>query len=146
MSLKRNLIGSGVLLLASLALADVNLPSIINSNMVLQQRTKVPIWGWAQPGEKIYVKGSWQRLGTSTKADKNGEWIVKIKTPKAGGPYTLTIKGKEFKDLMLTLKHNLKAEENLMEAEKLYKKEMVKWLKKCKGTEAVRFAWSDTAA
>lgn len=32
MSLKRNLIGSGVLLLASLALADVNLPSIINSN------------------------------------------------------------------------------------------------------------------
>jgi len=76
---------------ASIAGADVRLPSIIDSNMVLQQNTKVPIWGWAQPNENIQIETSWGYL-TSTTADKAGNWKVKIQTEKAGGPHQITIK------------------------------------------------------
>ena len=72
--------------------AEVKLPSIIGSNMVLQQKTSAPLWGWAQPGEKVTVKGDWMWFPASTKADKEGKWMVKISTPKASGPHTIEIK------------------------------------------------------
>jgi sialate O-acetylesterase len=86
------------------ATADVRLPAIFGDGMVLQQKAKAPIWGWAEPGEKIYIKGSWQWTGTSTTADKDGNWLTKIKTPKAGGPFTISIAGKNkiiFKDVLI---------------------------------------------
>jgi sialate O-acetylesterase len=82
-----------ILAICSQTLADVKLPSVIAGNMVLQQKMKVPIWGWADPGEKVQVQAGWQWFGTSTKADKDGKWMVKIKTPKAGGPHKIVIKG-----------------------------------------------------
>ncbi|HDZ68980.1 MAG TPA: sialate O-acetylesterase, partial [Phycisphaerales bacterium] len=83
-----------VLVCAAGSFADVRLPAVISDNMVLQQGGTVPIWGWAEPGEKVKVSGSWQNREWQTTADKNGKWMVKIQTPKAGGPYELTIKGK----------------------------------------------------
>ena len=73
--------------------ADVKLPAIFGDHMVLQQKKSVPVWGWAEPGEAIKVKGDWQWFAASTKADADGRWDVKIRTPKAGGPHTLTITG-----------------------------------------------------
>jgi len=73
------------------AVGEVTLPNIIGSNMVLQQKTKAAIWGWADPGEKISVKADWRWFPSSTKADASGKWIVHIPTPKAGGSYTITI-------------------------------------------------------
>lgn len=78
------------------ASAQIRLPAIIADSMVLQQRSDDPIWGWASPGEEIAVKGSWMKTApVSTNADSQGKWMVKIKTPGAGGPYTLTIKGRQ---------------------------------------------------
>ncbi|MBN2412482.1 sialate O-acetylesterase [candidate division KSB1 bacterium] len=74
--------------------ADVRLPAVIGSNMVIQQNTDVPIWGWANAGEKITVKTSWNTTATSTIAGKNGKWLVKLKSPDAGGPHRITIRGK----------------------------------------------------
>lgn len=77
------------------AFAEVKLPALFSDNMVLQQDFNVLVWGWADPGEKISVKGSWQLLGgSSVIADKNGKWKVTIKTPKASGPFSLTVRGK----------------------------------------------------
>lgn len=77
--------------------ADVKLPAIIGSNMVLQQNCEVVVWGWAQPGEEIAVQPSWLLVKMNSKpdviADESGRWSAFVKTPKAGGPYTLTIKG-----------------------------------------------------
>src|ERR1051325_8563767 len=42
-----------ILSMAGPALADVKLPRIISDNMVLQQGVKTPIWGWAEPGQKV---------------------------------------------------------------------------------------------
>ncbi len=76
------------------ALADVRLPAIFGDGMVLQQRSSATVWGWAEPGERITVIGSWQWLfGTSTTADAEGNWRVQINTPRAGGPHTLTVRG-----------------------------------------------------
>ena len=83
-----------IVFFAGTAFCDVRLPAIIGNNMVLQQQSNVNIWGWADAGEKVTVNVSWQQLsGVSTIADEDGKWKVKVNTPKAGGPYTLHIKG-----------------------------------------------------
>ncbi len=71
--------------------AKVRLPHIICDNMVLQQQTDARLWGWAQPGKTVNVSTSWNNEIVSTKADKNGKWLVKVKTPKASyDPLSIT--------------------------------------------------------
>jgi sialate O-acetylesterase len=83
-----------VLVLAGVLSADVRLPSIISDNMVLQQGKSVPIWGWADANEAVTVTGSWGSGKWETTADQDGKWMVKIDTGKAGGPYEMTVAGK----------------------------------------------------
>lgn len=73
--------------------ADVRLPSIIGSHMVLQQNTKVKLWGWSAPSEKITIKTAWDTTHFSATANRGARWVVEIPTPKAGGPYTIVIRG-----------------------------------------------------
>lgn len=80
------------ILVACVCVAEVRLPSIISNNMVLQQKSKVNIWGWADAGEKIEVRPLWQKSSVQTVADKDGKWLVSIRTPKAGGPFAIAIK------------------------------------------------------
>jgi len=82
-----------LILLPSSTSADVRLPAIVGDNMILQQRTGAPLWGWADPGERVTVAGSWGRQA-STVADENGKWKTCLDTPSHSGPYTLTVKGK----------------------------------------------------
>ena len=78
---------------SGLALADVKLPKVIASHMVLQQKLPLPIWGTADAGEEVTVS-----LGdnkASTKAGADGKWSVKLKEMTAGGgPLELVVKGK----------------------------------------------------
>ena len=91
-----------VVLFASLAAANVKLPVVFGDNMVLQRNSEVAVWGWADPGEEITVSACW-KASAKTKAAADGKWSVKIKTPKAGGPHELTIKG----NYTITLKNIL---------------------------------------
>jgi len=77
------------------AFAQVSLPSVIGSHMVLQQKSDAPLWGWAKPGEQISINTSWDGQSVATAAGNDGKWMVKVKTPAAGGPYTIEIKGKK---------------------------------------------------
>jgi sialate O-acetylesterase len=83
------------------AQADVRLPAIISDNMVLQQQTKVRIWGNANPGEQVVV--TFQQKSSRTVADKQGHWETWLDTGKAGGPFELTVKGAN----LLTIKNVL---------------------------------------
>ncbi|MEI8247679.1 MAG: sialate O-acetylesterase [Lentisphaerota bacterium] len=84
----------GALLMAAGGLcADVKLPAIFNSDMVIQRETAAPVWGWADPEEKVTVSGSWGEKA-DTVAGKDGRWQVKLDTPKAGGPFVITVQGK----------------------------------------------------
>jgi sialate O-acetylesterase len=85
---------------------EIRLPSILSDNMVLQQNTKVKIWGWADPQEKISVSASWLTNEVSTLAGKDGTWCLSLQTIQAGGPYTLVISGKN----KITLKNILLGE------------------------------------
>ena len=73
------------------AKADVKLPQLVSNGMVLQRDTKLKIWGWASPGEKVSVAFNGKSAKATTGAD--GKWLVELPAMKAGGPYTMTIKG-----------------------------------------------------
>ncbi len=72
--------------------AEVKLPRIFSSNMVLQQGIENPVWGWASKGEQITV--TFNNKTIRTKTDNEGKWSIKLPAQEYGGPYTLTIKGK----------------------------------------------------
>ena len=73
------------------AVADVKLPKVIGSNMVLQRDMAVPVWGWADNGEEVTVTINGQTKKT-TAAD--GKWILKLDAMSAGGPFEMKIQGK----------------------------------------------------
>ncbi|MCE5250312.1 sialate O-acetylesterase [bacterium] len=83
------------------AQGDVRLPAVFGENMVLQRDMELPMWGWADPGEKVTV--SVDNREVTTEADGSGKWTVRLEPLKAGGPYALTIKGKntiEFENIL----------------------------------------------
>src|SRR5438552_12794335 len=78
-------------LCASLARADVTLPALISDGMVLQQGMTVPLWGAAAEGEVVTVEFQGQKVSATT---KDGQWLVRLQSLKSGGPFTLTISGR----------------------------------------------------
>ena len=75
--------------------ADVRMPLIFGNHMVLQQDTRITIWGWADAGENIEVLFAGQKVRTTANAD--GTWQVKlkpVKTKKKGETLTITGKNK----------------------------------------------------
>lgn len=83
-------LASGFALLSSAA-ADVRLHDLFTDRMVLQRGTSVPIWGSASEGERVTVQFQNQTLTTTA---KEGRWRVELKNLKAGGPFTLTVSGR----------------------------------------------------
>lgn len=73
--------------------ADVRLPKVLGSHMVLQRESEVTIWGWADANEPVRVTCDWLDTVAATKTDSDGKWQVQLKTGKAGGPHTITVAG-----------------------------------------------------
>jgi sialate O-acetylesterase len=71
--------------------AEVKLPAIFGDNMVLQQQTEAAIWGKAAVNSTVKVTTSWNNKSYTARADKGGNWKLKVSTPVAGGPYNVTI-------------------------------------------------------
>jgi sialate O-acetylesterase len=71
--------------------AQVKLSGIFSDNMVLQQQTEASIWGKKTLNSTIKVTTSWNNRSYSVVADKDGYWKVKVSTPVAGGPFSITI-------------------------------------------------------
>jgi len=79
------------LFLATLgAPAEVRLPGFFNDHMVLQRGAPIPIWGWAEPGEKVSVRIA-DAAAVSATADADGKWRVELPSMPAGVPHTLTV-------------------------------------------------------
>ncbi len=81
------------LLISSTMMANVSLPNIFGDNMVLQRNSEVKIWGWASPKEEIKLISSWNNQEYKVTANNQAQWELKIKTPEAGGPFMISIKG-----------------------------------------------------
>lgn len=92
--MKNNILKSLFFLLVSnFIMANVRLPNIFSDNMVLQRNSEVSIWGWANPDEEIKLVSSWNHEEYTVKTNNQANWQIKIKTPDAGGPYAISIKG-----------------------------------------------------
>lgn len=89
---KKLLMLVAVMQLCFTANSQVSVPAIFNNHMVLQRNHQNPIWGKASVGEKITVSIDKQKQHTI--ADSKGNWRVQLDSLKVGGPYKLTIKGK----------------------------------------------------
>ncbi len=74
-------------------LANVRLNTLFSNHMVVQQDTEIPVWGWADPLENISIETSWGAKAEVV-AKMDSTWRVKLKTPKAGGPFQIVITGK----------------------------------------------------
>ncbi len=82
--------------------ANIQLTPIFSDNMVLQQKKKCPVWGTADPGGQVTVLFDNQKR--ETVVGINGQWKVELSPKKAGGPFELTILGKDtlrFKNVMV---------------------------------------------
>lgn len=72
--------------------AQVRLPRLVRDSMVLQRDQPLPIWGWASPGERVTIIHQGKKY--SGKTDISGSWKILLPPMPAGGPYNMTIAGK----------------------------------------------------
>jgi len=73
------------------ARAEVRLPRVFGSHMVVQRDRPIVVWGWATPGETVTVG-----IGANNakaQADAAGAWKATLAAMHAGGPVTITVVG-----------------------------------------------------
>jgi sialate O-acetylesterase len=70
----------------SLGYAQIRLPKVFGSNMVLQRGVAIPIWGSARPKSQIVVEIKGNRTKTTVAGD--GKWKLLLPAMQAGGRFT----------------------------------------------------------
>jgi sialate O-acetylesterase len=73
------------------ARAEIKLPALVGSNMVLQRDMPITIWGFGTPDEPVKI--TFNNKNTTTKVSADGKWTAILPRMKAGGPYTMTLNG-----------------------------------------------------
>jgi sialate O-acetylesterase len=67
--------------------------TIFGDSMVLQRNKPDAIWGWSDPGDQVKVEIAGHTATAVAGTDRR--WQAKIDPPAAGGPYTMTVTGKQ---------------------------------------------------
>jgi sialate O-acetylesterase len=75
------------------AAAEVRLPHILTSDMVLQRNAELKIWGWADKAEKVTV--TFNHLTLTARATSEGKWSIVFPAMKEGGPYEMLVTDKK---------------------------------------------------
>lgn len=77
---------------AQTAAPALSLCPLFTDHMVLQQKSQAPVWGKTAPGATVMVKPSWSRRARTVQADAEGNWSLRIATPRGSYKrHTLTI-------------------------------------------------------
>ncbi len=84
----------------STTVIPLTMTPLFADGMVLQQSKEVAFWGKLTAHQTVKITGSWGKE-TSTESDETGKWKTTLQTPKAGGPYEVSI---TTKDTTITLK------------------------------------------
>jgi sialate O-acetylesterase len=85
--------------LTGVSQAAIVLPSIFGSHMVLQRGMSVPIWGDAEPGERVTV--TFREQTKTTTADARGNWRLALDPLDAGGPDPLSVGALVLEDVLV---------------------------------------------
>ena len=97
--MKRNFLFIIALVVAMAAQAKVQLPQLFQSGMVLQRGKPIPVWGKADPQEKVIIR--WNKQQFATVADGEGRWRIDLPKMKAGGPYTMLVNDVALTDVLV---------------------------------------------
>jgi len=92
----------GLIVAVSPSAAAVKLPALIADGMVVQRGGRVPIWGTAEPGERVNVTMGGRQATTS--AGDDGRWIVRLDPVPGGGPVQMVVTGSnriEVRDILV---------------------------------------------
>ena len=81
------------LLISQSIRAEIKLPGYFTDNMMLQRDKPIKIWGWGNRYETVTVSIHDQKVNTRCK--KDGTWEIILSPIPYGGPYSLTVQGKE---------------------------------------------------
>lgn len=71
--------------------AQISLPKVLGSHMVVQRDLPVHVWGAAAPNEDVTV--SFRGESRTTHANRLGQWSLYLAPGSAGGPFQLTVQG-----------------------------------------------------
>ncbi len=89
--MNRKLLLVALLAVATVTQAKVRLHHLVSDNMIIQQQSDVRLWGWTTPGRKVTATTSWSEQRASAKADKQGRWLLTVRSPKASyDPLSIT--------------------------------------------------------
>lgn len=66
--------------------AQIKLPELFSSHMVLQRNDQVAVWGWTSANGDVPINASWMERPIGIKADKNGHWSTKLTTTNTREP------------------------------------------------------------
>lgn len=81
------------LLISQSIRAEIKLPGYFTDNIMLQRDMPIKIWGWGNRYETVTVSIHDQKVNTRCK--KDGTWEIILSPIPYGGPYSLTVQGKE---------------------------------------------------
>lgn len=73
--------------------AEIKLPAIVSSNMVLQRNTTIVLWGWADAKENITITASWLEEAINIQADTEGNWRLDVQTTNSKNSQSITLSG-----------------------------------------------------
>ena len=105
MKIRRTLFLALCCLMALNVVAKIRLAAPFADGMVMQQQSKVKVWGTASPLSRVSITTSWSKARVETTAGIKGQWKVFLETPVGSyKEHVLTVTdGKE----TLTLRHLL---------------------------------------
>jgi len=86
-------------LISTQLIAEVRLPAIISSNMVLQRNAEVAIWGWSDE-KKVVISASWLESDISAETGNTGKWMTKLKTTDSKDQVQVSISDKSSQVLL----------------------------------------------
>jgi sialate O-acetylesterase len=90
------------IILSQNSFSQIRLPKLIADGMVLQRDKPLKIWGWASPKEKISIDFNKKTYKVIT--SETGKWELILPSYPAGGPFEMTLKGKnelKIKDILI---------------------------------------------
>ncbi len=67
----------------------IRMGCLFKDHMVVQQGTKLPVWGWAEPGGDVSIMLAGRKEQTT--AHRDGSWLVRLKPVEVGGPLALVV-------------------------------------------------------
>jgi sialate O-acetylesterase len=77
---------------AAQAASQLTVADPFTDHMVLQQGRKIPVWGTAADGERIFVELNGKKAATTV---KDGKWMIRLPAMKAGGPWDMTVRSED---------------------------------------------------